>query len=212
MSEKYGEIPKDLKGKIGHYWYYYKWMIIAGVCVIGLVILFLVQVVFKPKADYTIVLGMDTYVMDEQIEPIRDYLEQFAEDVNGDGKIKIDIYNMTGSLDDTQNRDLQSKRFTSEMMLGNITLVIADQDFYAFVKGDEVFSDDYGDENIRGYNWCGTDIQQQCSPYFPADLYFCMRQVEGTSFETVEKVMEKYNACKALLDKMIENQAVSSLN
>ena len=72
MSEKYGEIPKDLKGKIGHYWYYYKWMIIAGICVAGLIILFLVQVVFKTRADYTIILGMDTYVMDEQVEPIRE--------------------------------------------------------------------------------------------------------------------------------------------
>mgnify|MGYP000425222376 CR=1 FL=1 len=209
MSEKYGEIPKDLKGKIGHYWYYYKWMIIAGICVAGLIILFLVQVVFKTRADYTIILGMDTYVMDEQVEPIREYLEQYAEDVNGDGKVKIDIYNMTGSLDDVQNRSLQSNRFFSEIQLGNVMLVITDQDFYNFVKGDEVFSDEYGDENIKGYNWSGTDIQQKCSPYFPADLYFCLRQIDGTAFASNEKVTAKYNAAKALLDKMIENSAVN---
>ncbi len=212
MSEKYGEIPKDLKGKIAHYWYYYKWPIIIGICVIVLAVIFLVQVVFKPKADYTVILGMNTYVMDEQTEPLREYLEQFAEDVNGDGEVVINLYNMTGNLDDEQNRSQQSYRLLAEMPLGNIMLIITDRDFYNFMNGDEMFSSEYGDENVKGYNWTGTDIQQQCSPYFPSDLYFCLRDIEGTGLETHEDAVENYDNAKALLDKLIESSASGQLN
>lgn len=52
MCYNVGKVWRNSKGferENRPYWYYYKWNDIAGVCVIGLVILFLVQVVFKTK-------------------------------------------------------------------------------------------------------------------------------------------------------------------
>ncbi len=208
MSEKYGEIPKNFWGKVGHYWYYYKWMIIAGICVLGLVVLFFAQVVFRTKADYTIILGMNTYVMDEQVMPLKDHLEQYAEDINGDGKVKIDMYNMTGDLDDVQNRSLQTNRFFSEMQLGKVMIVITDEDFYNFIKGDDIFQPNEEGADAHGYNWAGTEIQQQCI-YFPENLYFNIRKIEGTSLEQNDKSAQRHAAAEALIDKMIHANAVS---
>lgn len=206
MSEKYGEIPKDFKGRMGYFWDYYKWHLIIGVCVVSLVAVFISQVFFRTKADYTVILGSGTPLISEQIEPLRQYMESFAEDVNGDGKVKLEIYNLSCNMNSTQASAQQMNSFISEMQLGRVMIIVTDEDFYNAVGGSDILEPRFDGLDGHGYNWYGTELQQQCED-MPENLYFCLRRVTGTSAEGNTAAEERFDAAAALLDRMIAADA-----
>ena len=85
--------PLTAKEKIGNIWFYYKYYIIFVPLIVFTLAVFVVQCRNKPKYDYTVLLNSTQFVSDEDSERFSEYLQSIGEDVNGDGKVTVNVIN-----------------------------------------------------------------------------------------------------------------------
>lgn len=187
------EAPKTPKGKWENYWYHYKWPTLAAIAAVIALTVIIVQIVTKPKYDYTFVLATNRSLINVDVETLTDELAKYGRDINGDGEVKVqvDYINMdvTTGMATTSNTKLMA-----HLSAGDVMFFVFQKDSYdTFIKNlrnsgtDTFFSpielDAEGISSDEGYwNWKGSAIQQDKSmARLPEDLYFGVRQAIGTA-------------------------------
>ena len=124
------------KEKRQNYWYYHKWYYLIGAAALILVILFLRSTVFKAKPDYTIALLTQEAYPEEFTNQLADYMEQYGEDLNGDGKVMVDVLSYQLYIGTSaEGRDANmvmagSVKFTGDVMMNTSMIFIADEDSF----------------------------------------------------------------------------------
>lgn len=95
-------VPKTFNEKRKNFWYHYK---VHTVLAIGLIIVLAIttmQCLTREKYDYEVMYFAYSVAVDVQTEKIEQYLEKYADDINGDGKVNVNVVNC--SVKDS-NRD-----------------------------------------------------------------------------------------------------------
>ena len=90
--------PQTFKEKLSHFWFYYKWhTIIIGF--IAVVLAYgLAQCCMKENPDYIVMTVFNKFMPSEVTEELESYLEQYAEDLNGDGEVIVHVYDPSRSV------------------------------------------------------------------------------------------------------------------
>lgn len=98
--------PMTPKGKLQNIWYHYKWAIIGGVFAVIVLTVLIVQAVTREKPDYRICMATMGYLPDSVVEALEETLEQYGEDLNGDGEVMVSIQALNVSLEEGGNNQL----------------------------------------------------------------------------------------------------------
>lgn len=77
--------------KLRHFWDYYKYWVLGGILAVIMVWYFFVTVVFQERPDVEILYASVGIVSEEKIQQLSDYLKEYAEDYNEDGKVIVKI-------------------------------------------------------------------------------------------------------------------------
>lgn len=72
------------------FWYHYKWPLLIGVVIFGIIAFITVDSLRKVRYDTTVVIATDYYVDDTQLEALDEILKPVVGDIDGNGQVNID--------------------------------------------------------------------------------------------------------------------------
>lgn len=84
--------------KLANWWFYHKFHVLIGALALLLVLYFLLQSRGTLPADYTVGWVGSDDLSSETAEQIAESLAQYGEDLNGDGKVHVEIHQMPMDL------------------------------------------------------------------------------------------------------------------
>ncbi len=209
-EEKEELAPLSCKDKLKNFWFYYKWHTVIGLFLAVMLAFGLAQCCTKEQPDYTVMTVFDKYMPTDITLELEEYLEQFGEDVNGDGEVIVHIYDASASTDqDIQNAN--STRLMAELQRGEIMLFIVDDTYFSRLDNLDVFEkqDCFEDKdgyalNLR-YSNVTNIINEVKDGYINHNYYLAKRVLKGTDFENNEKFVASENKNIKLMKKLIES-------
>ena len=71
------------------FWYHYKWPLLIGVVVLGIIVFITVDSLRKERYDTTVVIATDYYVDETQLDALDQVLKPVVGDIDGNGKANI---------------------------------------------------------------------------------------------------------------------------
>lgn len=133
---------EKVKKYLENFWYYNKWKVVAGIIIVISVALCISQCASRENGDYTFVLFTYNEFADEQLKDMADYLEQYGEDLNGDGEVKVtfnncsyDKANVTYKIKESRVAKLQATIIADSNQL----IFITDKESFEFL--DSLYED-----------------------------------------------------------------------
>ena len=195
-------VPLTFGEKLKNIWYHDKLaVIIVSVLTIAIALL-IAQCATKTKYDATIVLFNYTMAGDPICDKMEEYLKPYFEDINGDGKVNVNVINcsLSGSANGEYNYSkrlaLQSIQATDSSAL----LYITDEYSYKeltekldFFEGEPVkFSNDF-------YEYC---VDESGFYATPKGLQISCRRIENTSIENGKNIETHLAQARNFLSKL----------
>lgn len=190
--------------KIKNNWYHDKWFIIIGLAVAVLLAVTLVQCFSKPKYDLEVVLYSSSPIYTTNAERIGDYLEQFCEDIDDDGKVNILVTNCSYN-EDGENQDYERNHTVKLQAVlasnANALLYITDDTGYDYLNSiapDELFEGKPLKLGQEFYDFCNKD------QYFPLPegLQISCRTIKDTLISKNKNIDTYYKESKKILDSL----------
>ena len=71
------------------FWYHYKWPLLIGVVVLGIIVFITVDSLRKERYDTTVVIATDYFVDEAQLDALDAVLKPVVGDLDGNGKVSI---------------------------------------------------------------------------------------------------------------------------
>ena len=215
IYEEKEEKPKmSFWKKLGNFLYHSKWWLGITVFIVGVFVFLIVDYVTKVRPDMIVLLITDDTEMQNHRQQLEEYLEQFTDDENGDGKVHVDIYPIpvSDNIDDMDYFTGNSTKLSAEFQMGEAVMVITDAKANEYIMADETLTDlseKYtGHENIRGngYYLRHTDFATKID--YPGnvdrDLSIGLRAPVKTS-DSKEKMQKTYDVAEKVLLRVMDD-------
>ena len=195
-------VPKTPKEKWDNFWFQYKWYVVAITAVTVVLAVLITQCATRTKYDMEVVYFTYTAALDEQTNAVAKYIAGYAEDVNGDGEINIQVVNCSfnGKSGDTQYRYTMMTKLQA-MIAGdqNAMLFITDEDSYKYLSdlsnGEGLFD---GEPFMLGEEF-NKATETDSYGKLPEGLRIACRRVSDTVLESKKGSADAYtNAEKTL--------------
>ena len=144
LAEEKEEKPKmSFWKKLGNFLYHSKWWLGITVFIVGVFVFLIVDYVTKVRPDMIVLLITDDTEMQNHRQQLEEYLEQFTDDENGDGKVHVDIYPIpvSDNIDDMDYFTGNSTKLSAEFQMGEAVMVITDAKANEYIMADETLTD-----------------------------------------------------------------------
>lgn len=137
LKKKYQDVKPDEKieltaaQKRRNWWYYHKGMVIIGVVLALGAALLIRDIFFRPAPDYQVGYVTTTPPPTEILANLQRQLESLGEDVNGDGRVLVEIFAYDLGFDARSMMDVEAAsagvtRLTVDLSSGRVYLIILD--------------------------------------------------------------------------------------
>ena len=193
------ETPQTPQSRWDNFWYHHKlkfWLILFVVVV---VIIGVVQMVTRDEPDYRVLLITESVYTSEELAALSAVLQPYGADLDGDGKVEIQIENcMYGkAVDSTRNAGIQQVQ--AHLVAGDRMFFIWEPKTYQqFMKSISDGEEEVAFltpitvksprliENGKIYNWKGDSRPIPELVERAPDLYFGVRLPQGTAANAQE--------------------------
>ncbi len=197
-------VPKTPKEKWDNFWFQYKWYVVVVTAVTVVLAVLIAQCVSRPKYDFEAVYFTYTPVLDEQTEKIAEYLGKYAEDVNKDGEVKVQVINC--SFSDKGNVQYKNTMLTKLQTLiagdEKALIYITDKDSYKYLEGisdnTSIFD---GKPLALGEGFYKATATENFGN-LPDGLQISCRCVSDTVIENKKDINSIYKAATSLIEKL----------
>ena len=137
LKQKYKDVKPDEKiqltaaQKRRNWWDYHKfWVLLGAVALIGCALL-IRDIFFRPRPDYQVGYVSRTAAPEEVLEHLRARLEELGEDVNGDGRVTVELFTYTVGFDSAGMLDVDAAsaaitRLTVDLTAGRVYILLLD--------------------------------------------------------------------------------------
>lgn len=198
-SETVKEVPREeVKLSFGEWlenvWYRSKWLILFTVfaVIVGGYIIF--DTATRVKPDLTVLVLMDNTALYARTAEVQSFFEEYAEDINGDGKVSVMIFNISTDYGDPAAASSAQAQIMTQLQSGENMIIISNgttefavHDFTAELDGGCI-----SPEGIR-LN-CQLTREKLKWQAMPEDLYIGLREPARLLSTTQEKMQENYDA------------------
>lgn len=198
-------VPKTFREKMQNYWYHFKWHTIAAVFSAVVITVMVAQCAKREKYDFITVLFTYTPVMDSQTQEIEEYLEQFAKDIDGDGKANVQVVNCSFNGENGNAQALQIALMKLQSMIAaepKAMLFILDDKSEEYLNGIsesgilEVEAKPLGDDFYKACE--GEEAYEK----LPEGLKISYRKIGSTTMEKDKTAKEVYEVAKEAYNKI----------
>ena len=196
------EGPKTPKDKLSNFWYHYKWAVIIGAVVAVFLVVLIVQLVTRDDPDYRVLLATEEMMSDAWADVLGEELAAYGRDIDGDGKVEVDVETLfTGSQD--QFGMANQTKLMAHLSAGDVMFFVFDKATYdrmivpQLTEGYQFYQtiglDVEGiSEDGRYWNWKDDPMRSlQGLDQLPEDLYFGVREAGGTAASEKSEQMNK---------------------
>lgn len=208
------EIPQTPKSRWENFWYHHKlkfWLILFALVVL---VILVVQIVKKDDPDYRVMFITEEPYTDADLKELAAYLEQYGEDLDGDGKVEVQIENCTFTADQSRNSSIQ--QIQAHLVAGDRMFFIWDAEGYDYFKDTVIDESDLGMDFLatvsvqdsglieegKVWSWSEDDRRSAAMKERWPVLYFGVRAAGGTA----EKSKDLYENSYALLEALVADE------
>ena len=198
-------IPLTFSEKIKNFWYHYK---AQTIIITFLAIAFAIciqQCASKPNYDAEVILYSNNAYSAEQVDLLTEYMTQFFNDTNGDGKVQIVIsdcsYTTDGTFDSTRANTLATKLNATIASGFETQLYIVDSKYMEQLN---TLAQDYGGffiDTVPMPSYVAT-ITDSEGYSFPEGLIIGKRLVIGTTMENNKTAIAAQEEATLVLEKI----------
>lgn len=208
------QAPSTPQGWLENFWYHHKWAFLGGVFAVIVGIVLVTQLVTRDTPDYHILLMTQQTYLQTDVAEMETMLEQYGEDLDGDGKVEVSIQNCRIAKDTNQQYNSGFQMVQAHLMAGDVLFFVWDESAYTmFMDGLENVLEEgttfltplpAGEgvtEDGYLYDWTG-DSRREASlglQHFPKRMYFGVRDTHGTAGDA-EKL---HTECMELLQRFM---------
>ncbi len=189
-------------------WYHYKWLILIVLALVTLIIISVWQIWEKGDPDIHVLFIGQNYITAEGRKEAEATLDKISDDYNGDGKLSMDLVELTVTTIPGQSYDYVYQqdaltRFETEIRAGMSTIFIVEESFYEKIKDNGLaapLSVVFGEENVPenafdeySFRLKDLDIAEEkgfCR--FPRESYVCIRHSPQNDEINYSRTMEDY--------------------
>ena len=132
--------PLTPKGKWQNMWYHHKWGILGGTFALVVATVLIVQLVTRVKPDYYITMATTSYIPEAVTDAWKEELLPYGKDLNGDGKVSIQLQAFNVQKDDeyTQLGVNNRQAIMAQLAAGDVMIFAFAPSFYeSFIGGME---------------------------------------------------------------------------
>ena len=199
-------LPKTPKEKIANFWFHYKTTLIVSVILFAVLTVFVVQCVQKVDSDLDIVYFSYTTPMDSEVTEIAKYFEAQIDDLNGDGKVKVNVINCSFNPKtvtfEYRNTMLQKVQ-TALSANSKAMLYITDSESIEYFNNLNVKSEIFEGEPIKLPQEIHDLLDDsEFGKYLPDDLQISCRNIKGTLMEREKNIEVYYDASKKIIENL----------
>lgn len=215
IYEQKEEKPKlSFWKKITNFFYHNKWWLFITIAIAGVFAFLIGDWLMKVRPDAIVMVLTDDVEIQSRIPEIEAYLEQFADDENGDGKIQVDVYPIpvNDNIDEEDYYTGNGTKLVSQFHLGDSVLILTDTKANSYILAEQTLEnleESYPDcENARkqGYYVRKTDFATKIG--YPGlvdrDLAFSLR-IPIKTYDSLEAMQENYDVAKKMLKRIMED-------
>ncbi len=196
--------PKTFKDKAKNFWFHHKWHTLGSIFAALSLAILIGQCASRTNWDMQVMYFTYTPVLDEQLEPVADYLESISKDLNGDGEVNIQIINCstpTAEENYQLNHSVLSK-LQSIMAAGNETvLYITDSDSAEYFNNENIVDFFATEQQKLGPEfYAATAIAEYGS--LPDGLQIACRRIKNTALSGSKKLSGIYDEAVCILENL----------
>ncbi len=213
VLSKVGEFFENL-------WYHYKWLILIILIIGSLVIAAVVQMIEKGDPDVHILFIGQNYITAEGRIEAEKSLGKIIPDYNGDGKVKMDLVELTVTTVPGQSYDYVYQqdavtRFETEIRAGQSTVFIVEESFYDRITKLGLaapLKTVFGEGNVPEFAYDEFSFRLRDLDFaeeegfcrFPRESYVCIRHSPENDEINYSRTMEDYNNNLDFFKKMVQ--------
>ena len=216
------EKPK-LHGKalVANIWYHDKWIILFVLFIVLAAGYIIFDSSKRTPADVT-ALMLCTNGLEVRLTELEEYLETFADDINGDGEVHVEIYPIAvGNVTDV-NYQAEQAKLMSQLQVGTGIIVIGDSSSEALMKTltEESenagafmhdFTADYPDSdayNEWGLKFYGDSLKEKLKwQAMPEDMYIGLREPQKLLACSQEEMQRYFDAALPMIERIAQDLA-----
>lgn len=198
-------LPKTGKEKAANFWFQYKWVLLAGVAVAVILAVLITQCATRVKYDLEVVYFSYTGVTEAQTEAVARYFEQFAEDVDGNGEVHVQVINCSMSKDSGNQQYAYTVLTKLQAIIAGdqkALLYITDGDSFQYLNEISQDSDLFEGNSVTLGEEFYRSTEVEVFGRLPEGLQISRRRVAETTLEGKKGVKEVYEASGALLNAL----------
>lgn len=206
--------PLTFKKKLENFWYHYKVPFIIGVAAFALFGYMIYDLIVKVNPDITIISVVDNGLY-SRMDDLEDYLELYCEDLNGDGKVVVEIINCPMNETDTSTTAQNyATKLYSTLQSGRTVMVLADDvSMYSVeqVAFENLMLKFPGNEHVTewGVSLTGDELRSAINwQQMPQDMVLMVRiPVETLSYDK-EDMQESCDNALEFIERLINDTKV----
>lgn len=183
-------LPKTFEDKLKNYWFHYKWHTIAAIFITIFLAITVTQCAKRTDYDMKVVYFTYNPVTDDMLTPVGDYLESFCSDLNGNGKVEIQVINCSISKENLKNQyGMTTLQKVQSLIVGEseALLYITDSESAEYFNNDS-FSDLFDTEPLKLNEEFYTATKTEQFGQLPDGLQIACRRVAETTIENQKNV------------------------
>lgn len=189
-------------------WYHYKWLILIVLVLASVIIVSVTQILQKGDPDIHVLFIGQNYITAEGRNEAEESLNKVSSDYNGDGKLSMDLVELTVTTIPGQSYDYVYQqdaltRFETEIRAGMSTIFIVEESFYEKIKTAGLaapLSVVFGEGNVPensfdeySFRLRDLDIAEEAGfSRFPRESYVCIRHSPENDEINYSRTMEDY--------------------
>ena len=206
-------LPQTFKEKLQNYWYHFKWHTILSVFLIVVIAVSVTQCVNREKQDMIVVMFAYSMVTDSQMSQVEEYIEQYATDIDNDGKVNVRVVNCTF------NQRSNNKQYTLSILQKVQAMIATEPKAILYIVDEKaekyintitengVFESETKLLNEEFYSKCGGTEEYET---LPEDLRIAYRKISGTTMGKNELAKKVHSAAKEVYKKIPTKKTVAN--
>ncbi len=136
-------VPKTGKEKRANWWFHHKWKVISSVLLLAAFISFITPMLTRVDPDYSVIIATSFGVPQELIDDLEVHFGQYADDRNGDKKVKVEVMHCTfnvhaANLVETNELQASFVRFAADAGAGESMIIFYDDASFDYLAQDDM--------------------------------------------------------------------------
>lgn len=204
-EEEKVEQKMSLKDTISNVWYHSKWIIIfAAFCLFAFGYI-AYDTLFTTKPDLTVLVLSYDDALYYRSEEVSAFLENYCDDLNGDGEVYVMVYNISTDYSDYNTATANQAQLLSQLQSGENVMLISDcendfimHDFRAEYPDNELFTE-------RGLLLnCALTREALKWEAMPDNIYVGLREPAKLLSTGEEEMDENYATALVMYQRIVE--------